>query len=75
MPSANQESFVLTPINDPRKLELMRCAYQIAVSSCGYGVPSRNCPDCQARFNTFYTGDPEGNIQRNGCRHRSPRNA
>ncbi len=58
----NQESFVLTPINDPRKLELMRCAYQIAVSSCGYGVPSRNCPDCQARFNTFYTGDPEGNI-------------
>ena len=36
----------------------MRCAYQIAVSNCGYGPPSRNCPDCQARFNTFYTGDP-----------------
>jgi hypothetical protein len=60
---SNQESFVLTPINDPRKLELMRCAYQIAVSSCGYGTPARNCPDCQARFNTFYTGDPDGNIR------------
>jgi hypothetical protein len=55
----SQESFTLTPINDPRKLELMRCAYQLAVSNCGYGVPPRRCPDCQARFNTFYTGTPD----------------
>jgi hypothetical protein len=56
------ESFVMTPINDPRKLELMRCAYQTAVSNCGYGPASKSCPDCQARFNTFYTGDPDGKI-------------
>jgi hypothetical protein len=37
----------------------MRCAYQLAVSNCGYGGPSRSCPDCQARFNTFYTGDSD----------------
>jgi len=59
---ANTESFTLTPINDPRKLELMRCAYQLAVSNCGHGDPSRKCPDCQARFNTFYTGDPDPKI-------------
>jgi hypothetical protein len=57
-----QESYTLTPVNDPRKLELMRCAYQTAVANCGYGPASRGCPDCQARFNTFYTGDPEGKI-------------
>ena len=57
-----QESYTMTPINDPRKLELMRCAYQTAVADCGYGPPPRSCPDCQARFNTFYTGDPEGKI-------------
>jgi hypothetical protein len=57
-----QESYTMTPINDPRKLELMRCAYQTAVANCGYGPPPRSCPDCQARFNTFYTGDPDGKI-------------
>jgi hypothetical protein len=40
----------------------MRCAYQIAVSNCGYGTPPRSCPDCQARLNTFYTGDVDGKI-------------
>ena len=59
---ACQDGFTLIPINDPRKLELMRCAYQTAVSNCGYGVPPRSCPDCQARFNAFYTGDPDGKI-------------
>ncbi len=58
-----QEGFTITPINDPRKLELMRCAYQLAISRCGCGEMPKNCPDCQARFNTFYTGDPEGNIR------------
>jgi hypothetical protein len=79
-----QEAFTLTPINDPRKLELMRCAYQRAVANCGFGgapetgsdpvaatfdtnghpVPreSQKCPDCEAIFNKFYTGDPNGNI-------------
>ena len=57
------EAFTLVPINDPRKLELMRCAYQRAVASCGRGAPATTCPDCQARFNVFYTGDPNGNIR------------
>jgi hypothetical protein len=48
-----QESFTLTPINDPRKLELMRCAYQRAVSSCGYGPPE----SASAMSATF---DPSG---------------
>jgi hypothetical protein len=57
------EAFTLVPINDPRKLELMRCAYQKAVASCRRGAMSETCPDCQARFNAFYTGDPNGNIR------------
>jgi hypothetical protein len=57
-----QEAFTLTPINDPRKLELMRCAYQQAVSNCGYGDVSQHCPDCQTRMKQFYTGDPDGDI-------------
>ena len=59
-----QDGLTLTPVLDPRKLELMRCAYQKAVSSCGCGRMSQNCPDCDSRFNTFYTGDPDGDIKR-----------
>jgi hypothetical protein len=57
-----QEAFTLQPVNDPRRLELMRCAYQRAVATCGCGPESTSCPDCQAIFNKFYTGDPNGNI-------------
>ena len=58
---SNQQSFTMTPVNDPRKLEEVVVAYQLAVSSCCPNCgPAKNCPDCQARFNTFYTGDPEG---------------
>jgi hypothetical protein len=57
------ESFTLTPVNDPRKLELMRCAYQRAVKSCGLGEESTTCPDCKAIFNKFYTGDVNGDIR------------
>ena len=60
---SQQEAFTVTPVNDPRKLELMRCAYQLAVSSCGRGAVSGTCPDCQTRFNVFYTGDPNGDIR------------
>jgi hypothetical protein len=55
-------SFTLTPINDPRKLELMRCAYQKAVASCGYGNMSEACPDCETVQKKFYTGDTNGDI-------------
>lgn len=57
-----QESFTMTPVNDPRKLELMRCAYQQAVANCGRGQPSEHCPDCKSIMNRFYTGDPDGDI-------------
>lgn len=57
------ESFTLTPVNDPRKLELMRCAYQRAVRSCGIGEESTTCPDCKTIFNRFYTGDVNGDIR------------
>lgn len=56
------EAFTMVPINDPRKLELMRCAYQRAVSTCCRGAPSSSCPDCEARFKVFYTGDVHGTI-------------
>lgn len=64
----NQEGLVVTPVNDPRKLELMRCAYQTVVASCcgnANAVP-RNCPDCIARFNTFYTGNPNNSTGDSG---------
>jgi hypothetical protein len=60
---AAQEGFTVTPVNDPRKLELMRCAYQKVLSNCGRGEMARNCPDCKTRFNVFYTGDPTGDIR------------
>lgn len=63
---SNLEGVTLTPVLDPRKLELMRCAYQKAVSSCGGPAMKQLCPDCQARFNTFYTGNPAGDIGRTG---------
>jgi hypothetical protein len=61
-----QEGFTITPINDPHKLELMRCAYQQAVASCCGGSMPKSCPDCQSRFNSFYTGDPDGKISQQG---------
>lgn len=56
-------NFTLTPVNDPRKLELMRCAYQKVVAGCCGGEPSMLCPDCQTRFKIFYTGNPDGQIR------------
>ena len=55
----NLESWSLTPLVDPRVLELMHCAYQRAVQSCypDQAEPG-GCPNCQKRFNEFYTGDP-----------------
>lgn len=51
----------LTAVNEPERLELMRCAYQRAVGD-GVEAESDFCPDCQKRFNAFYTGStaPQG---------------
>jgi hypothetical protein len=56
------DAYTLQPINDPRKLELMRCAYQQAVATLHPEAVSKTCPDCQASFNTFYTGDANKSI-------------
>ena len=50
-----KENWTMTPITDPRKLELMRCAYQRVLANCGV-AESICCPDCKKRFNKFYTG-------------------
>lgn len=54
------EAWTMQPVNNPRKLELMRCAYQRAVSGLHPTVTA--CPNCQRRFQSFYTGLPNGNI-------------
>ncbi|MGH7137991.1 MAG: hypothetical protein ACREHD_19755, partial [Pirellulales bacterium] len=56
------EAFTLNPVNDPRKLELMRCAYQKAIAGCTGAQMSEHCPDCQTIQKKFYTGDPDGSI-------------
>jgi hypothetical protein len=56
------EAFTLTPVNDPRKLELMRCAYQKAAEACRGTDVSTTCPDCKTLLNSFYTGDKDGDI-------------
>jgi hypothetical protein len=50
------ESYTMTPINDPRKLELMRCAYQRAAAAHTGRGEACHCPDCSRRLNNFYLG-------------------
>lgn len=54
-----RQTWALTPVQDPRKLELMRCAYQRAV---GYANCTSCCIGCEKRFRNFYTGDVCGRI-------------
>ena len=60
--NANNETFNMFPVTDPRKLDLMRCAYQKAMAGCLGRDMSRSCPDCKTRFNMFYTGSKNGDI-------------
>jgi hypothetical protein len=50
------DGWTANSVNDPRRLELMRCAYQLEVS--GPDAIPDNCPNCKHRFAEFYTGDP-----------------
>jgi len=50
---ATTEAWVINPINDSVKLQLMRCCYQRAVDGCMGGETS-DCPDCDAILNGFY---------------------
>ena len=54
-----KQNWVMRPVTDPRKLELMRCAYQRVLANCGV-AESACCPDCEKRFNKFYTGKAYG---------------
>jgi len=56
---AVEGNWTMTPITDPRKLELMRCAYQRVLANCGV-TESPCCPDCKKRFNKFYKGRSYG---------------
>jgi hypothetical protein len=47
------ESWTMTPIIDPVKLQLMRCAYQQVVAACGIGNVSFDCPDCEQMRNAY----------------------
>jgi hypothetical protein len=57
---SDHQSWNLSPVSDPRKLELMRCAYQRTIASCLPGQSeSAQCPNCVKILNKYYTGDPE----------------
>ncbi|HVX62780.1 MAG TPA: hypothetical protein VHC19_19330 [Pirellulales bacterium] len=49
----------LQPVNDPRKLALMRCIYQQTIAAHSMRPIPAECPDCTRLFQNFYTGDPE----------------
>jgi hypothetical protein len=52
----NGENWLLTPISDPAKLALMRCAYQQAVKPCigDACAGGAQCSDCQKLRRNFY---------------------
>ncbi len=62
------ESWTLTPIIDPVKLQLMRCAYQQVVSNCGIGEISLHCPDCEKMRNAYLGRGIDPNLE--GCKEK-----
>lgn len=50
------ESWVMTPVHDVRRLELMRCAYQHAIYCAGIHTTMGGCPDCDKIQRKFYLG-------------------
>jgi hypothetical protein len=51
---AMKESWQLTPVYDPRRLELMRCAYQQTLANCGIACRVDGCPNCDIIAKKFY---------------------
>lgn len=47
--------WALTPVHDPAKLAIMRCAYQLAV-----GAPQATCGDCEQKVRAFFDKDYGG---------------
>lgn len=60
------EAWTMNPIRDPHKLAPMRCAFQYAVESCGYGKASTECPNCELILREFHAHDVDaGHIDAN----------
>ncbi|HQU45971.1 MAG TPA: hypothetical protein PK867_24370, partial [Pirellulales bacterium] len=59
----SQAQWQLTPVNDPRKLELMRCVYQRVIAMHRLSAMPAECPKCERLLKNFYTGDPEKSIE------------
>ena len=57
------EAWTLTPISDPRKLELMRCTYQRTVACALRTGAVLECKNCQQLINRFYTGRADIPVQ------------
>ena len=59
------------PVRDPKRLELMRCAYQKAVASVvlayAADLPTSNCPDCVKRWKSFYGDGDNGRVNALEC--------
>jgi hypothetical protein len=53
------QAWTLTPVFDPRRLELMRCAYRQVVTGIGRDDRSE-CPDCDKIQRNFYSGSASG---------------
>jgi hypothetical protein len=51
------EGWTLQPVYDVRRLELMRCAYQIALANAGMRTADEGCPNCDKLLRVFYLGD------------------
>ncbi|PQO33455.1 hypothetical protein C5Y96_11470 [Blastopirellula marina] len=55
-----KEAWVMTPVHDVRRLELMRCAYQHAMYCAGLHSTMSSCPDCDKLQRKFYLGSASG---------------
>jgi hypothetical protein len=57
------ENWVLTPVSDPAKLALMRCAYRQVIASCMGADYSgaASCPNCKRLRRDFY-GPPDADV-------------
>ena len=61
-----QEQWQFTSVNDPRKLELMRCVYQRVVALHRSAAIPADCPNCERLLRKFYSGDPEIPVEHAG---------
>jgi hypothetical protein len=66
---SSQENWTANPVTDPRRLELMQCAYRKEVAAnMGHAEHGGECPNCKTRWEIFYgttdkdTVDPYGRV-------------